>query len=269
MAVLTACHLCGGEVRAPVHAGGQVFCCPGCRDLWLLLGEERLRELRAGGRLEWAAVRAAAAPPEPVADAPGSGEVRTARLALEGLWCASCAVLVEHVLRRQPGVLRARVQYASGEAEVAFDPAATDVAELTRVVSRLGYGAAEREPGGVVASDLLRRLAGAATLALPVMMLSVPVWSGYLPAMGAGARAAFVAVLWLLATPVVFWSGWPFLRGAWSALRYGWTTTDLLVALGTLAAYAYSVAAALRRGPHLYFDTACMLVTFLLLGRAL
>lgn len=266
MAVLTPCHLCGRPARAPLAAAGRPFCCAGCRDLFLVLGEERLAELRSHGDLDFAALR-----PEPAAPpAEAEGEVRTARLALDGLWCASCAVLVEHVLRRSPGVLGAKVDPAGATAEVAYDPAATAVPDLAAAVARLGYGAAEGpSPPGGAGGDLLRRLAAAWALALSVMMLSVPVWSGYLPAMARGPRLAFAAVLWALATPAVLWCGWPFVRGAWASVRSLRPTMDLLVALGSLSAYGYSVWAALRGGPRLYFDTSAMLVAFLLLGRAL
>ena len=266
MAVLTACHLCGQEAGAPVRAGGEVFCCPGCRELWLLLGEERLGELRAGGRLNWGALRQA-----PAEAGAASGEVRTAHLVLGGMWCSSCAVLVEHVLRRQAGVVRARADHAGGTAEVAFDPARTGVPQLEAAVARLGYAAlgddAPADAAGTAA--LISRLGVAAALALPVMMLSVPIWSGYLDRLGPGSRGILAGALWVLATPVVFWAGWPFLRGAWISLRHGRPTMDLLIATGSLSAYAYSVVAVLTGGSHLYFDTACMLVAVLLLGRAL
>lgn len=90
-------------------------------------------------------------------------------------------------------------------------------------------------------------------------MLSVVVWAGALPALPAGLRAGLAYGLWVLATPVVFWGGWPFLRGAWAGLRHGTPTMDLLVAVGSLAAYAYSAASVLGDGRYLYFDVSCML----------
>lgn len=251
-----------------MRGGGRVFCCPGCRDLYLVIGEERIAELRAGGGLDWAALRPAA---EPAGPGGGSGEVRTLRLQLGGLWCASCAVLVEHVLSGRPGVVRARVEPGGAAADVAFDPALATPADLEGAVRRLGYAAdgrtvAERE---AASADLLRRLALAAVLALAVMMGSVPVWSGYLGALAPGPRAALGTALWALATPAVLWSGWPFLRGAWASVRHGRPTMDLLVAAGSLSAYGYSVWAVLAGAPRLYFDTSAMLVAFLLLGRTL
>jgi Cu2+-exporting ATPase len=274
------CFLCGQAVERPLRAGGHVFCCHGCRGLWAVLGDAGVAQLRAGPQaIPWDVVRggggaagqgpegpaAMAVPPAAGGEAPG---VRTASLALSGLWCVSCGALIEHVVQRKPGVLGVRVDYAASRAEVAFDPGRTGLAEIAATVQALGYGteegAEERSEG-----DLLRRLGWAVLLSALVMMFSVPVWSGYLPQLPPGLRDALILGLWLGATPVVFWAGGPLLRGAWQSLRHGAPTMDLLVALGTLAAYAYSVAAALRGGPYLYFDTGCMIMTFILLARSL
>ena len=218
-------------------------------------------------RVNWDAVQDALAPPLPAV--PVSGELQGVTLRLDGLWCPSCATLVAHVLSRRPGVLRARVDFAAGTAEAIYDPATTDPDNLCRVLARLGYRASRGGAEDAAIPDILRRLALAVPAAVLVMMGSVVVWSGDLNLLPAGLRVALVAGLWSVATPVVFWSGWPFLRGAWTSVRHGRPSMDVLVALGSLAAYAYSVAAALSGGSRLYFDTACMIVTFLLLGRAL
>jgi Cu2+-exporting ATPase len=267
MAVLS-CHLCEGPVDTPVLADGYTFCCHGCRELWRLLGEERIAELRAGPGLNWAALRPS--DPEPAAAGAGetgAGETATVTLALGGLWCSSCAVLVEQVLRRTPGVLGGRVDYAASRAEVVFDAAQTSPPELQAVVQRLGYGA-QADEAAAGDADLLRRFGRSAVLSVVVMMLSVPVWSGLLPTLDPPLRDALAYGLWALTTPTVVYGGWPFLRGAWVSLRHGVPTMDLLVAIGTLAAYVYSAAAVLTGGPYLYFDIAGMLVSFLLLGRA-
>jgi Cu2+-exporting ATPase len=247
-----------------VRAGGHAFCCPACRELWYALGEDGLAALRRGPGVGWQAAREASGP------GPAPAEVgRPVRLALDGLWCPSCAVLVEHVVGRRPGVLRARVDFATGTLEALVDPRVTGAPALAEAVARLGYRARAQDAPDRALPDALRRLAVSAPLALAVMMGSVPVWSGQLPRLPAGVALALVATLWALATPVVFWGGAPFLRGAWASVRHGRPSMDALVAVGSLAAYGYSVASALTHGPHLYFDTAGMLVAFLLVGRAL
>jgi Cu2+-exporting ATPase len=274
VAVLT-CPLCDGPVDRPVPDGPRTFCCHGCRDLWHLLGEERVAEVKSRPGVVWDAVRSAvtADSPDAADTASPAGRVRALTLHVDGMWCASCSILVESVLTRRPGVLRARVDFATATARVGVDDDTLGVEDLARAVAAIGYGASANPPGAeeeaAADRDLLRRFALASVLAMFVMMFSVPVWSGYLPLLLPWQRDLLGAGLGSAAGAVVFWAGWPFLQGAWAAVRSGVPTMDLLVALGALSAYGYSVAALMAGGRYLYFDTASMLVAFLLLGRAM
>ncbi len=268
MAVLN-CHLCGQPANAPVLAEGLPFCCHGCRELWRILGEEHLEKLRSQSGLRWDLVREMATDAPAASPPPSVGAPETAHLGLDGLWCVSCAALVEHVVRRQSGVLGCHVDYAASSADVAYDSAVVSLGDLQGTIRRLGYAASVRQESSMAQTALLRRLGGAAVLAAVVMMFSVVIWTGDLPSLPPGLRDALAYGLWALATPAVFWAGWPFLRGAWTGLVHGVPTMDLLVALGSLSAYGISIVAVLRGGRYLYFDISCMLVAFLLLGRAL
>ncbi|MCY0885755.1 MAG: cation-translocating P-type ATPase [Firmicutes bacterium] len=269
VAVLT-CHLCEEPVVTPFPAEGHTFCCHGCRELWRLLGEEEVARLKAQPGINWARLR----PPEESvipspAPASGGGTAQL-ELGLDGLWCASCGVLVETVLRRTPGVVAARVDYGRSLASVTFEPGRADPLRLRQAVEELGYGVHDPLPEEDRDSLRLRRRFGvAAVLGALVMMFSVPVWDGYLPGLPASLYDALGGLLLALSVPVVFWSGWPFLRGAWAALTHRVATMDLLVALGSLSAFGYSLAVFLTRGRWLYFDTSALLITFLLLSRNL
>lgn len=273
MAVLT-CHLCEWPVTTPVPGDGYTFCCHGCRELWRLLGEDQITELKARPGINWNSLRGEvpATPSSPIL--PVNAAPRTLTLDIDGMWCASCSVLVEQVLTRLPGVLGAHIDFASATAEVAIDAAQIGDQDVAAAVTRLGYGAhprqAEQEPGASGRERrLLTRFGVSAVLAVFVMMLSVPVWSGYLPDLPEAFRDALAVTLFLLATPVVFWGGWPFLRGAWASVAHGVATMDLLIAIGSLSAYGYSLTSLVTGGKYLYFDTASMLITFLLLSRLL
>jgi Cu2+-exporting ATPase len=273
MAVLR-CQLCGEEATTPLWVGDRVFCCHGCRQVYELLGPERLEELRRGPSVDWQALRdtLAADQPQPQLTA----ALTSITLQLEGMWCASCSLLVEETLRRQRGVAQAHVDYATSTAVVALDPSLTDPQHLTQAVERIGYGArlaSEEEPSseevGQRALDILRRFALSAVLAMFVMMFSVPVWSGYLPLLPPVYRVLLGGGLAAASGVVVFWGGWPFLVGAWASVAKRVPTMDLLVALGSLAAYVYSWVSWIQGGRYLFFDTASMLVAFLLLSRAM
>jgi cation-transporting ATPase V/Cu+-exporting ATPase len=183
-----------------------------------------------------------------------------------GMTCASCALRIERVLSRQEGVAAATVNFAGQEARVEAYPGA-DVAALEAAVARLGYRATRALPEkqgasvaaryGAEARYQRRNLLAAAALALPVFVLSM---------FGDMHSRVLQAVVWGLATPVEFVFGWQFHRNAARRLRSFGAGMDTLVSLGTLAAYGYSVWAFFHH-EHLYFETAAVIITFILLGR--
>jgi cation-transporting ATPase V/Cu+-exporting ATPase len=192
---------------------------------------------------------------------------------VEGMTCGSCAARVQRVLGGQAGVARADVNFATGRARVVYDPAAVAVDELRAAVDRIGYriepldreGAASAagdglDDQGAAAAGWWRRVLVAWPLALATVALAM--WPGG-PSGETWARLTMLA----LATPVQFWAGWPFLRAAARrALRRG-ANMDTLVALGTLAAYGFSVVQLLTGGERLYFESAAVIIAFLVLGR--
>lgn len=271
MAVLT-CYLCEQPVITEVPGDGHVFCCHGCRELWRLLGDEEIQELKSRPGINWENLRDNIAVPTPAIAM--NADPQTVTIDIDGMWCASCSILVEQVLTRMPGVLGAQIDFATSTAQVAMDASATSSKNLENAIIKLGYDAKERDrDDSDLESDrdltLLRRFGVSAVLTIFVMMFSVPIWSGYLPTFPPTLRDILEYGLWAIATPSVFWSGWPFLRGAWSSLRHGVPTMDLLIAIGSLSAYGYSVYTIFAGGPFLYFDTATMFITFLLLSRNL
>jgi Cu+-exporting ATPase len=209
--------------------------------------------------------------------------VRTVQLAVRGMSCASCVEKVERALRGVDGVLTATVNLAAERATVQA-LATVPVAELRRAVREAGYEVLEAE--GEAADDyeraararelgmLRRKLIGGALLSLPIL------W-GSLAHMGLPIWAPAILMNWYvqlaLATPVQFWAGWQFYRGAWAQARHRSTDMNTLIAVGTSAAYLYSVAATVvpqwfRGGglvPQVYYETAAIIIVLILLGRYL
>jgi cation-transporting ATPase V/Cu+-exporting ATPase len=192
-----------------------------------------------------------------------AGDTVRVELEVSGMTCGSCAVRVGRVLARQPGVEQASVNFATGRATVVLHPGLVTLDDLAAAVAKIGYGVApapeEALPDeSAEARRWLWRVALSWPLALVVLALSMTamdvVWARW---------AAFVATL-----PVQFWAGWPFLHGAAVRARARTANMDTLIALGTLAATGFSTVQLLR-GPHtdLYFDTAALIVAFIVLGR--
>ncbi|MCF8567550.1 cation-translocating P-type ATPase [Alicyclobacillus tolerans] len=232
-----------------------------------------MSELKLRSGLNWArAIRTVL--PSSVEEPTGLGERSVVNFHLSGLTCASCGILVEHVVHRLPGVVESEVSYPTESLIVSFDPGLTTPTDICETVSRLGYSIQTEDSEGSIDDStpdrsLIRRLAVALTLSLLLMMASVPIWSGYLPELPPSAHLLVSTLLWALTTPIVFWAGWPFLHGAWTSLRHRVATVDLLVSAATLAAYFYSVVEVIEYGPYLYFDACGFLIAFLLVGRLL
>ena len=220
-----------------------------------------------------ATLPAAPLDPGPAADAADTCEWQ---LPIDGMTCASCVTRVERALRKVPGVVEAEVNLATEQARIVARPGAADRAALAEAVRRTGFSVPD-EPADDAGADPAQarphatgpwpgegaRVAIAALLSLPLVapMLAEPF----------GVHAMLPGWLqWLLATPVQFWLGARFYRAGWHALRAGAGNMDLLVALGTTSAYALSAWLLLRDPhgmPHLYFESAAVVVTLVMLGK--
>ncbi|MGE5586309.1 MAG: heavy metal translocating P-type ATPase [Bacillota bacterium] len=203
----------------------------------------------------------------------------TATLAVSGMTCASCAARVERALRRAPGVIDAAVNLATERATVRYSPDETSPAGLVRVVRDAGYEAREVREGeeAGAAKDReerrreaeIRRQRGLFVLAAA---FSAPLLSLMLShLLGVHLPSAFTDPLFqfALATPVQFVAGWQFYRGALAALRARSPNMDVLVALGTTAAYGFSVYQTFVGRGHVYYESSAVVITLVLLGRFL
>jgi len=216
------------------------------------------------------------APPPAAQDAVTTGEVRQ-ELAITGMTCASCVARVERKLSKVPGVAGASVNLATERATVAYNPAATTMADLIGAVEAAGYGAGpvvgdsvETAADDVAArrADLRRRrltlLVGAVLSGLVLALAMVP---GLMDWPTMGSHNYLLAVL---ALPVWLGVGWPFHRGALRNARHLSANMDTLVSLGSSVAYLYSLAATVALpGQATYYDTAALIVTLISVGKYL
>lgn len=185
---------------------------------------------------------------------------------VEGMTCASCALRIERVLGRQDGVESAVVNFAGQEARAVVDPGIVDIEGLQAAIEKLGYeitpfaegedrrSLTERYDQEVAFQK--RNFVGAAILTVPVMILAM---------VGPDARWSEI-VQGVLTTTVVFWFGRQFHTAAWKQITSLSPAMDTLVSVGTVTAWAYSVWAVFAGYP-VFFETAAMIVTLILLGR--
>lgn len=193
-------------------------------------------------------------------------------LEIDGMSCVACANRIEKVLNKQQGV-QANVNFSAERAIIHFHPGLNNIDELIQKISRLGFTARilqdnSREQAKQRKQQEFRHLRNlfliAALFTAPLMIEMVAMMfgvHGVLP----------VWIQWLLATPVQFWCGRHFYRNAYNALRGGSANMDVLVILGTSAAYLYSSVAVLIGGlhQHVYFEASAAIITLVLLGKLL
>jgi len=214
---------------------------------------------------------------------PAVPESRSVVVSIGGMSCAACVARLEKALGRLSGVLEVSVHLPSGKARLVYDPRRVKISDFRRAIEAEGYqflGLGE-ESAEVVRGveeahlkELKRRLFVAWILAPFVFVLSMEKIFPFVTAIPPKLRHW---ILFVLATPVEFYAGWEFLRGAIKGLRHRTADMNTLVTMGTLSAYLYSATVTffpelfLRSGLplHVYYDSAAMIIAFVLLGRYL
>ena len=203
-----------------------------------------------------------------------------------GMTCASCVANIENALAKVPGVISANVNLASEKVTVQYLEGEASTADFKRAVEGAGYSTRVEvgtdgiaEPDAVMAATrrelctLRSKLIFADTIGLFMLLIAISEFAGWWMPSFLGNHY----LLWVLATPVQFWAGWQFYRGTWGALKHKRANMNTLIAVGTSAAYLYSVAAILFPGffttggreANVYFDTAAIIIALILLGRFL
>ena len=209
----------------------------------------------------------------PAAEAQAARPPPDARIALSlpTIHCAACISRIESGLGAHPGVRSARVNLTLKRASIDAAPDVTPE-EMRALVEGLGYEAHELDAGTLSATatdragrDLLMRLAVAGFAAMNVMLLSVSVWAGADDV----TRDMFHWISAAIALPAIAFSGVPFFRNAWVALRHGRLNMDVPITLAIVLAVATSLWETMLSGEHAYFDAAIALTFFLLAGRYL
>jgi len=206
----------------------------------------------------------------------------TVELGIQGMSCASCVNHIETALNNTPGVLKAGVNLSTEKAHVSYLPDATNTENLIKAVESTGYKAQTLE--GESAEDLERsarqkefkslrnRFIFSTTFSVVILLFSFPEILTFLQSMTEQARWI---LLFVLTTPVLVYSGANFYTGAWKALKHRSADMNTLIALGTGAAYLYSLVATFlptllpQAMRNVYFDTTAVIITLILLGKLL
>jgi Cu2+-exporting ATPase len=196
-------------------------------------------------------------------------------LAVEGVACAGCIRKIENGLARLPGVIDARLNFTQRRLAVDWHDDQIDAARIIEAIEKIGYRAHPFAPERVETDDgeqakwLLNCLAVAGFAAMNVMLLSVSVWAGNVSDMTQETRDLFHWLSALIALPAAAYAGQPFFRSALRAVRARNLNMDVPISIGVILALALSLFETATHARHVYFDSAIMLLFFLLCGRYL
>jgi Cu2+-exporting ATPase len=194
-------------------------------------------------------------------------------LAVEGITCAACMPVIEEGLAALPGVTAARVNLTRRRVTVEWRGEGLDAGTILRRLERLGFRAFPFDPHRADSAEaaearfILKCLGVAGFAMMNIMLLSVSVWSGNANDITQEQRDFFHWLSALIAVPAVAYAGRPFFRSARAALASGQLNMDVPISLGVLLAVGMSLVETWHHGTHAYFDSAVMLLFFLLTGR--
>lgn len=195
-----------------------------------------------------------------------------------GMTCAACSTRIEKVLNKQDGVKHATVNLTTESATIEYNPGLVDVKSLIDKIKNVGYDAKPKAEAKEKQTYKEKQLKNMKTKLIISVLLSAPLLLTMLVHLFGMSIPDIFMNPWfqfVLATPVQFIIGWQFYEGAYKNLRNGGANMDVLVALGTSAAYFYSLYEAFKTignpeyMPHLYFETSAVLITLILFGKYL
>jgi Cu+-exporting ATPase len=282
----TACSHCNLEFSQEVmiHDGDHLFCCKGCQGVYHLLHDEGLDtfyDKRQSTSLQ--PVNHHADDLEKF-DLDGFKEryitqrddgLYQIHLIIEGIHCSACVWLNEKVLHKQEGIIEASINYSTHKAHIIWDSESINLSRIIEVIRSIGYNAYPYDPklqeqrATQTRKSYYSRILVAVFGSMNIMWLAVAHYAGYF----SGIEQSFKNILhiaeFVLATPVLFYSGWIFFRGAYYGYKNHIVNMDTLVASGALLAYAYSIYAMISEQGEVYFDSVAMIITFVLVGKYL
>lgn len=280
------CKHCAGhfEGEAVRDANGDEFCCNGCKNVYAYLKSQGFSEfyskLKKGEQN-------LAKPSSKHFDKQSASSMFSKLLRrdentpficelevlISGIHCPACVWLNEKALSNLEGVLELNISATTSKARVLFDERKTALEDILNLIIAIGYDPKPfNEVNGAknsLSREYYARLIVALACSMNIMWVAIALYSGYFEGLSLGAKKILHFAEFVLASPPVFYTASVFYRSALSALKLRQISMDVNVSLGILSVYFYSVYAMLSGSEQVYFDSACMLVTFIFTGKFL
>lgn len=267
-----------------IEDGKHSFCCNGCQGVFHLLNDEGLESFyQKAGDVKLT-------PPtkqyEDSAnfDAPafydrfvhenkdGFSEVS---LIIEGIHCSACVWLNEKMLHKMDGVIEANINFTNNKATVVWADDVVKLSEIINMIRAIGYNgypydaSLQEAHANKERKDYYLRMAVALFATMNIMWIAIAQYAGYFTGIDKDVKFILHMAEWVLSTPVLFYSGWVFFRGAYYGLKNKVVNMDLLVATGASTTYFYSIYITFAQVGEAYFDSVSMIITFVLFGKFL
>jgi heavy metal translocating P-type ATPase len=290
----SCCDLCGLPLRKqgfplPSSKKTYTFCCMGCKHVFQMLAEKagttdsasfrdselfkRCRELGiVPGSQEDLVERGddPAAEQERMVPSKGNRPLRL-NLKVKGMWCPSCAWVIEDALRKKSGIANVQCSFSSDRMRCDYDPVLTSPAQIRESLATLGYDAFTPESSEEARERKreILRFALSAFLTMNVMMFSFGLYEGFFTEFSGETIRYLSWPVFVMASVVLFYGGRPIYRRAWSGITSSAFGMETLITIGAFSAYIYSTCQMLSGSIHLYYDTASMLIVLVTLGKFL
>jgi len=260
------------------------FCCNGCQGVYHLLKDDGLDSFyeKIGNNT--------IAPPLQVGTDSSNFDMESFRqryikptaegfssvdLVIEGIHCAACIWLNEKVLANTEGIVDASINFTNNKAKIVWDEEIIALSKVIDTIRNIGYNAYpyDRSKEDIKATenkkDYFIRMAIAIFASMNIMMIDVAKYAGFFTGMKDETLQLVHIAEFIFSTPVLFYSGWIFFKGAYFGLKNKIINMDLLVSAGATLTYIYSIYVLFGGAGHSYFDSVAMIITFVLVGKYL
>ena len=280
------CKHCAGhfEGEAVRDANGDEFCCNGCKNVYAYLKSQGFGEfyskLKKGEQnlakpssKHFDKQSASSMFSKLLRRDENSPFICELEVLISGIHCPACIWLNEKALSNLEGVLELNISATTSKARVLFDERKTALEDILNLIIAIGYDPkpfnAIKSAKNSLSREYYARLIVALACSMNIMWVAIALYSGYFEGLSLGAKKILHFAEFVLASPPVFYTASVFYRSALSSLKLRQISMDVNVSLGILSVYFYSVYAMLSGSEQVYFDSACMLVTFIFAGKFL
>jgi Cu+-exporting ATPase len=272
------CHLKYNKANM-IEDRGEYFCCNGCQGVFWLLQEQNLSSFydKLGNNK--------IAPPLNISDESENYDLKYEKfiqkdnstnqidLIIEGIHCAACVWLNEKILFETDGIVEANINFTNHKATIVWDSTKLSLGDIIHKIQAIGYNAypytksAQEERVTQEKRKLFTKIVVAIFAMMNTMMLSVAKYSGFFTGMDEQIKHVVHIAELVLATPVLFYSGSLFFKGAYYGIKNRIVNMDFLVATGAILTYLYSIYILLGGAGESYFDSVVMIISFVLIGK--